>query len=178
MRKIIATIFASLVLLASCKGDRGPAGPAGPAGQDGNANVQSATIETKFSDWDWSFAALNWAIAFDWEAIDMDMVDYGALLVYLENPSPDVYAWHQLPLTMVITDSYSSVLETSYYDYGFSIFWTNSDLQRHEDLLRGYYDQEPLMFKVVLIDATSYASHQDIDYGDYEKVADAFGLER
>lgn len=175
MSKIIATIFASLVLFASCKGDRGPVGP---AGQDGNANVQSATIETKFSDWDWSDEAMNWAIAFDWDAIDMDMVDYGAMLVYLENPSSEVYAWHQLPLTMAITDEYSAILETSYYDYGFSIFWTNSDLQKHRDVLQSYYDQEPMMFKVVLIDATSYASRPDIDYSDYEEVANAFGLEK
>ncbi|MCQ2319522.1 MAG: hypothetical protein MJZ90_11500 [Bacteroidales bacterium] len=173
MRNIIAVFLTSLALLSSCKGDRGPAGP---AGQDGNANVQSATIETKFSDWDWSDEAMNWAIAFDWDAIDMDMVDYGAMLVYLENPSSEVYAWHQLPLTMAITDEYSAILETSYYDYGFSIFWTNSDLQKHRDVLQSYYDQEPMMFKVVLIDATSYASHPDIDYSDYEKVANAFGL--
>lgn len=175
MRNIIAVFLTSLALLSSCKGDRGPAGT---AGQDGNANVQSATIETKFSDWDWSDEAMNWAIAFDWDAIGTDMVDYGALLVYLENPSSEIYAWHQLPMTMVMTDSYSSVLETSYYAYGFSIFWTNSDLQKHRDVLQSYYDQEPMMFKVVLIDATSYASHPDIDYSDYEKVANAFGLEK
>lgn len=175
MRNIIAVFLTSMALLSSCKGDRGPAGP---AGQDGNANVQSATIETKFSDLDWSDEAMNWAIAFDWDAIDMDMVDYGAMLVYLENPSSEVYAWHQLPLTMAITDEYSAILETSYYDYGFSIFWTNSDLQKHRDVLQSYYDQEPMMFKVVLIDATSYASRPDIDYSDYEKVANAFGLEK
>lgn len=176
MRNIIAIILTSMVLLTSCKGDRGPMGPVGPAGQDGNANVQSATIETRFSDWDWSDEASNWAIAFDWDAIDMDMVDYGALLVYLENPSSDVYAWHQLPLTMVITDSYSAILETSYYDYGFSIFWTNSDLQKHKDVLQSYYDQEAMMFKVVLIDATSYAAHPDCDYSDYNEVKATFNL--
>jgi len=174
MRKIITTILTSLVLLTSCKGDQGPAGP---PGQDGNANVQSATIETRFSDWDWSDTEKNWAISFDWNAISLDMVDYGALLVYLENPRSDLYAWHQLPMTLVITDSYSAVLETSYYDYGFTIFWTNSDLQKHKDVLQSYYDEEPMMFKVVLIAANYYAAHPEIDYSNYEEVKTALNLE-
>jgi len=175
MRNIFKTLalFVATLTLFSC---RGPQGPTGPAGQDGNANVQSAKIETKFRDWDWSDEEKNWAIAFDWDAIDLDMVDYGALLVYLENPSPDYYAWHQLPMTLVINESYSTVLETSYYDYGFSIFWTNSDLQKHEDLLRSYYEAEDLMFKVVIIDATSYAAHPDCDYSNYEEVKKTFNL--
>lgn len=175
MRNIIAVFLTSMALLSSCKGDRGPVGP---AGQDGNANVQSATIETKFSDWYWSSGASNWTISFDWNAIDMNMVDYGAVLVYLENPSSEIYAWHQLPITMVFTDEYSAILETSYYDYGLSIFWTNSDLLKHRDVLQSFYDQEPMMFKIVLIDAASYASRPDIDYSDYEEVANAFGLEK
>jgi len=177
MRNIFAIIFVSFMLFVSCKGEQGPVGPAGQNGQDGNANVQSAQVETKFSDWDWSNEAKNWAIGFEWDAIDFDMVDYGALLVYMENPDSTIYAWHQLPLTMPITDSFSSILETSYYDYGFSIFWTNSDLQKHQEVLQSFYAMEPMLFKVVLIDATSYAAHPDCNYSDYDEVKTTFNIE-
>lgn len=175
MKKLIKTLSLLGVVFAffSC---RGPQGVPGPAGQDGNANVQSATVETAFSNWEWSDQASNWAISFDWGDIDVNIVDYGALLVYVENPSSEVYAWHQLPLTMPITDSFSAVLETSYYDGGFSIFWTNTDLQKHADVLESFYSMEPMLFKVVLIDATSYAAHPDCDYSDFEEVKNTFNI--
>ena len=155
----------SLFTITSCQG---PKGEPGPPGHDGNANVQSATVETKAADWFWDENALNWYLDLEWDAIDLDMVDYGAVLVYLENPDDNFYGWHQLPLTLYPNDQYSTTLETIYYDYALTIFWTNSDLQQHENPC-DFYDAN-LTFKVVLIDATTYAKYQNEDLSKYENL--------
>lgn len=160
----------SLFTLISCQG---PQGVPGPPGQDGNANVQSETVETKSVDWVWDNNALNWYLDLDWDAIDLDMVDYGAVLVYMENPG-EFYGWHQLPLTLYPNDQYSSTLETVYYEYGLTIFWTNSDLQQHHNPCELYNTN--LTFKVVLIDAAMYSKYQNEDLSDYETVKKLFNI--
>lgn len=170
--KIICLIII-LSVLYSCKG---PKGDMGPAGLEGNANVQSATVETIASDWSWDANALNWYVDFNWDAIDFGIVDYGALLVYMENPDTSFYAWHQLPLTIYPNDQYSSSLEVSYYDYGFTIFWTNSDLNQGQNPCN-LYDSGILEFKTVLIDATSYSKYKNMDLSDYSTVKKLFKIE-
>ncbi|MBR6774836.1 MAG: hypothetical protein IKM23_03895 [Bacteroidales bacterium] len=166
--KSLALLFAiTLFTITSCQG------PQGVPGQDGNANVQSATVETIASDWIWDEGGLNWYLDLGWDAIDLDMVDYGAVLVYMENPG-EFYGWHQLPLTLYPTDQYSATLETIYYDYGVTIFWTNSDLQQHENPCDFYNTN--LTFKVVLIDASTYAQYQNEDLSDYETVKRIFNI--
>lgn len=169
--KSLALLFVIALLTAtSC---RGPQGVPGVPGHDGNANVQSATVESIAVDWKWDANALNWYLDLEWDAIDLDMVDYGAVLVYMENPG-EFYGWHQLPLTLYPNDQYSSTLETVYYDYGLTIFWTNSDLQRHQNPCEFYNTN--LTFKVVLIDATTYAKYQNEDLSDYETVKKLFNI--
>lgn len=157
----------ALFAITSCEGPQGIPGP------PGNANVQSQTVETISSDWDWDAEACNWYLDLQWDAIDFDMVDYGAVLVYMENPT-DFYGWHQLPLTLYANEQYSSTIETVYYDDGLTIFWTNSDLQQHQNPCEFY--NANLTFKVVLIDAAMYSKHKDIDFSNYEIVKDVFKL--
>ena len=57
---------------------------------------------------------------------------------------------------------------TVFYDYALTIFWTNSDLKRHENPCEFYNTN--LEFKVVLIDATLFAEHQNEDLSNYETV--------
>ncbi|MBR5780942.1 MAG: hypothetical protein IKY27_03020 [Bacteroidales bacterium] len=167
--KSYALIFVmALFTIASCEGPRGPQGPPGHDGMDGNANVQSATVETVAADWGWDDNSCNWYLDLEWDAIDLDMVDYGAVLVYMENPSDNFYGWHQLPLTLYPNDQYSASLETIYYDYALTIFWTNSDLQKHQNPC-DFYGTD-LTFKVVLIDASLYAQYQNENLSDYETV--------
>lgn len=154
----------SLLIIVSCEG---PKGEPGPPGHDGNANVQSATVEIKASDWVWDDNALNWYLDLQWDAIDLDMVDYGAVLVYMENPG-DFYGWHQLPLTLYPNDQYSATMETIYYDYGVTVFWTNSDLQQHLNPCDFYGAN--MSFKVVLIDATTYGKYKNEDLSKYENL--------
>ena len=93
LRFIGLFLVMSLFAITSCEG------PKGDPGRDGNANVKSGTVVTKAADWEWDKDALNWYVDLEWDAIDYDMVDFGAVLVYMESPG-DFYAWHQLPLTL------------------------------------------------------------------------------
>ena len=161
----------SLFTITSCQG---PKGEPGPPGKDGNANVQSATVEVSAEDWVWDANACNWYLDLEWDAIDYDMVDYGAVLVYMENPGKDFYAWHQLPLTLYPNDQYSTTMETVYYDYALTIYWTNSDLQKHQNPC-DFYNSD-MEFKVVLIDAALYAKHQNEDLSNYETVKEIFNI--
>ncbi len=158
----------ALFAITSCQGPKGEPGP------PGNANVQSATVETIAADWVWDENSCNWYLDLEWDAIDLDMVDYGAVLVYMENPNNDFYGWHQLPLTLYPSDQYSATLETIYYDYALTIFWTNSDLQKHDNPCDFYNTN--LVFKVVLIDASLYSKYQNENLSDYETVEKLFNL--
>lgn len=161
LKSFALLLLMSLFAITSCEG------PQGPPGHDGNANVQSATVETTPYDWFWDEGALNWYLDLEWDAIDLDMVDYGAVLVYMENPG-EFYGWHQLPLTIYPNDQYSTTLETIYYDYGLSVFWTNSDLNQHENPCDFYGAN--ITFKVVLIDASVYAKYKNEDLSNYENL--------
>ncbi|MBR4156650.1 MAG: hypothetical protein IKU01_08150 [Bacteroidales bacterium] len=170
--KTFALFFVmALFAVTSCQG---PKGEPGPPGHDGNANVQSATVETTANDWVWDENSCNWYLDLEWDAIDLDMVDYGAVLVYMESPSESFYGWHQLPLTLYPTEQYSATLETVYYDYALTIFWTNSDLQRHENPCIFYNTN--IAFKVVLIDASLFSQYQNENLSDYETVEKLFDL--
>lgn len=158
----------ALFAITSCQGPKGEPGP------PGNANVQSATVETTAADWVWDENSCNWYLDLEWDAIDLDMVDYGAVLVYMESPSENFYGWHQLPLTLYPTEQYSATLETIYYDYALTIFWTNSDLQKHENPCAFYNTN--LAFKVVLIDASLYSKYQNENLSDYKTVEKLFNL--
>ena len=162
-----------ILALASCV--EGHADPVCPAGPGGNANVVSSTVEVGSNDWVYDANGSCWVLDLSWNEIDVDMVDYGAVLVYFENPNPSVLAWHQLPLTLYPSSLYSSTMETSYYDYGLSVFWTNSDLQQHENPC--YLYGSNLTFKIVLIDATVYMDYQDTDFSNYETVKQLFNLQ-
>ncbi len=157
-------------VLVSCQG---PKGEPGAPGRDGNANVRTETVKTTAYDWEWDENACNWYLDLDWDAIDYNMVDYGAVLVYMESPG-EFYAWHQLPLTLYPNEDYSTTLETVFYDYALTIFWTNSDLKRHENPCEFYNTN--LEFKVVLIDATLFAEHQNEDLSNYETVKKLFNI--
>ncbi|MGN0032534.1 MAG: hypothetical protein ACI358_01960 [Candidatus Limimorpha sp.] len=174
------TLFNSLTVLMiclavfSCKGPKGDQGPVGPAG---NANVFSAVVDTRPNNWIWDSGGCNWYVDFDWvDGITPDIVDNGAVLVYMENPNPSYYAWHQLPLTLYISDEYSSTVETTYYDGGLSLFWTNSDLNEHLNPCSAL-STDVLSFKVVAIDGYAFSNNSNCDFSDYEAVKRTFNLE-
>ena len=171
LKSIALFLVMSLFTVTSCQG---PKGEPGPPGKDGKVNVQSGTVKVSAEDWGWDANACNGYLDLEWDAIDYDMVDYGAVLVYMENPGKDFYAWHQLPLTLYPSDQYSATLETVYYDYALTIYWTNTDLQRHQNPC-DFYNSD-MEFKVVLIDAALYSKYHNEDLTNYETVKKLFNI--
>ena len=156
---VISLALMSVFFMVSCRG---------PKGDPGNANVKSSTVTVYSSDWYWD--ETSWRVDIKYEAINADITDYGAVLVYMDNGG----TWRQLPMTFYYYDSAndlycSSSLEVSSYDEGVSIFWTEND----------FYDgfrPDEHKFKIVVIAASYYNSRSDIDYSNYEAVKEAFQI--
>lgn len=161
MKKLSVIVLAlmSVFVMASCKG---------PKGDPGNANVVSSRLTIYPSQWKWDDP--SWRVDIDYNAINADINDRGAVLVYMDVEG----SWRQIPLTYYYYDDayesyYSSSLEVSTYLNGVTIFWTESDLSQLE--APGTHD-----FKIVVIAASYYASRTDVNYSDYEAVKTAFQL--
>lgn len=172
IKTLCVVIF--LTILCACEG------PEGPAGHDGNANVQSSTLETHAKDWSWNQQGSYWQLDIEWDAINFNIVDYGAVLVYMDFKGEGGYEWHQLPLTFHNQDQegnfYSTSIEPCYYDYGLTLFWTDSDFF-HGPNPCDLYDSGTLTFKIVAIDATCYAKYRYENLSDYNTVKLLFNLE-
>lgn len=168
---LICMTVLAISFLASC---RGPQGPQGPAGHDGNANVASSTVTVSPQEWYWDNNT-SWRVDFLYEAINANITDHGAVLVYME----DRNTWRQIPMTFyysVVDEEtnevtyYSSSLEVSTYDEGVSVFWTENDFYD------GYRPDHDIRFKIVVIAANIYKDRSDVDYSSYEAVKTAFQL--
>lgn len=162
---LICMTLIAMIGAVSCRG------PQGPAGQDGNANVVSTTITIPSNNWKWDNNT-SWRVDIEYKAISADIVDHGAVLVYME----DRNTWRQIPYTFYYSDFiedveyfYSSSLELSIYDDGLSIFWTENNFSDE-------YRPAETRFKIVVIAANYYNSRSDVDYSDYEAVKAAFQL--
>ena len=147
-------------------------GPQGPAGHDGNANVVSSTLTVRTNDWYWDNNT-SWRVDINYDAINANIDDFGAVLVYMNNGN----TWRQLPMTFYYTWNdnngnvvyCSSSLEVSSYEHGVSIFWTENDFYDG-------YRPDDHEFKIVVIAAGLYNSRTDVDYSSYEAVKTAFQL--
>ena len=165
--KLICMALFAMIFAVSC---RGPQGPQGPAGQDGNANVVSSTLTIYPDQWYWDNT--SWRVDIGYAAINANIDNYGAVLVYMDNQN----TWRQLPMTFYysvtennVVSFYSSSLEVSSYQGGVSIFWTENDFYN------GYRPDEH-RFKIVVIAASEYENRSDVDYSNYEAVKAAFQL--
>ena len=179
-----AILLALVIAMSSCykegyvgpqgpQGIQGPQGPQGPAGQDGYVNVASSTLTVHPNDWYWD--ETSWRVDIDYANITQQVTDYGAVFVYMDNNN----TWRQLPMTFYYSVNndqgdpvyYSSSLEVSSYDNGVSIFWTENDF------FDGYRPEEH-KFKIVVLEATVYATYRDkMDFDNYEEVKRVFKLE-
>ncbi|MBR4146494.1 MAG: collagen-like protein [Bacteroidales bacterium] len=183
MKKLSRILLAliAVTLMVACgkegpmgpQGPMGPMGPQGPAGQDGQdgyVNVVSSTLTVYPEDWYWDNT--SWRVDFDYDAVNYDVYNSGVVLVYMEMGE----TWRQIPMTFYYTYEengnvyyYSSSLETSFYQGGVSVFWTESDFYD------GYRPEEH-RFRLVAIEAGYYSSHPELDYSNYEVVKEALQL--
>jgi hypothetical protein len=150
-------LLVTITFFSSCKKE----GPAGLAGKDGNANVVSSTITSS----SWAYTAPSWATTFDYPAITQDIINSGAVLVYLKVGNN----YNQLPLTFYQTSSYSSTIEVSTFVGGLSLLWTDSDLTQPNN------PGSPT-FKIVVIASSGMIQNPNVDYSNYEDVKATFNL--
>ena len=155
---VITLAILSVFAMASCRGPKG------------NANVKSSTVTVRSSDWYWDNT--SWRVDLEYKAIDANIDDYGAVLVYMDNNN----TWRQLPMTFyysAVVDGeeyyYSSSLEVSSYEEGVSIFWTENDFYDG-------YRPDDHDFKIVVIAASEFNRRSDVDYSNYEAVKKAFQI--
>jgi hypothetical protein len=165
--KTITTVIAGLALtlgltLTSCqKGETGPAGPAGTNGTNGNANVVSSSITTSA----WSYVSPSWEMTFTYPAITQNILDKGAVLVYVQSGTN----YYQLPYTLYPQNTYSRTYTFVHYLGGLKVFVTDSDLTQPSN-------PGSLTFKVVVIAASQIDENPNVNYDNYEEVKKAFNL--
>ena len=174
MKKLSMICMTVLAVFAmfSCRG------PQGPAGHDGNANVASSTLTIKSSDWEWSERNGNWSVTIDYPAINNNVYNHGAVLVYMDVDG----GWSQIPLTYYYQDYIqsedgtqeiinceASIEVCTLSDGAVRLYWTESD----------FYDgMRPLTrdYKIVAIETSVFDNRTDVDYSDYNAVKKAFQL--
>jgi hypothetical protein len=172
---VICMAILAVAFMASC---RGPQGPAGHDGHDGNANVSSSTVTVNSRDWEWNDVNGQWVVTIDYGAINSNVFNYGAVLVYMDVDG----AWSQVPLTYyyqdeivndegetVVINCAASIEVATLNDGGVRIFWTESDF--YDGMRPNTHD-----FKIVAIEASVYSTRSDVDYSSYEAVKTAFQL--
>ena len=135
-------------------------GPAGEDGKDGNANVVSSSITSG----SWSFVSPSWSQSFTYSAITQDILDNGAVLVYVASG----VNYYQLPYTFYPTSSYSRTYNYVHYLGGLKVYVTDSDLNTPEP--------GTLKFKVVVIEASGQIKNPNVDLNNYQAVKKAFNL--
>ena len=161
--KLVCMALLAMVCLVSCRGPKT------------NANVYSSTVTVYSSDWRWEDP--SWRVDLAYDAIDLDVHNYGAVLVYMNNEN----TWRQIPMTYYysvieedenhnpVTIYCSSSLEVSSYQGGVSIFWTENDFYN------GYRPKDH-QFKIVALSSADYSARSDVDYSNYEAVKAAFQI--
>jgi hypothetical protein len=161
MNKLI--FFGAILFLISCGKDGaiGPEGPAGKDGTNGNANVVSSTLTSSA----WTYNDPSWEISFTYEAITQDIIDHGAVLVYVGDGSTYI----QLPVTFYFSSSYSSTLDFVTYVGGLKVRQADSDLTQPDN-------PGSMTFKIVVIAASTLKKGIEINLNDFEEVKKAFGL--
>ena len=135
-------------------------GPAGEDGKDGNANVVSSSITSG----SWSFVSPSWSQSFTYSAITQDILNNGAVLVYVASG----VNYYQLPYTFYPTSSYSRTYNYVHYLGGLKVYVTDSDLNTPEP--------GTLKFKVVVIEASGLMKNPNVDLNNYQEVKKAFNL--
>jgi hypothetical protein len=160
MKTLLKTcIVVTALLFNSCIGEQGPVGP---AGEDGNANVKSSSLTTS----GWNYLSPDWYINFSYNAITQDILDNGAVLVYVQSGSN----YFQLPYTFYPSSTYSRTYTFKHYLGGLSVYVTDSDLTQPAN-------PGLLTFKVVVIASSALAKHPNVDLNNYNEVKKTFELQ-
>ncbi|MDP1747567.1 MAG: hypothetical protein Q8L90_18475 [Bacteroidota bacterium] len=160
-KTLISGMFALTVLLfgACSKPKDGAPGAQGP---QGNANVQSST----FTVTSWGYTAPYYYVDLPVSSITQDIINTGAVLVYLKDGSANV----QLPYTWYPNANYSETLTPLITLGNVRILVEDSDQTQPDN--PGAGDQ----FKVVVMASKSMLRNPHIDFKNFASVEKAFNL--
>ena len=147
-------------MVSSCAKD-GETGPAGKDGKDGNANVNSKefTITNWIKDGDKYKGTISYSV------ITADIVNNGAVLVYISNGSGGYIA---MPISF-LSNGYLYMYTPVFYEGGVTV-WASSTKTSYSGPNSG-------TFKVVAIDGKSIKKAKTvIDLNNYQEVKNYFNL--
>ena len=154
----IGLLIAGATTFSNC--EKGEDGKDGIDGIDGNANVVSSSITSG----SWTFVSPSWSQSFSYSAITQDILDNGAVLVYVASG----VNYYQLPYTFYPSSVYSRTYTYVHYLGGLKVYVTDSDLDTTEP--------GTLKFKVVVIEASGQIKNPNVDLNNYQAVKKAFNL--
>jgi hypothetical protein len=112
-------------------------------------NIESDIITIQSSDWFWSDP--YWGVHISYAAITQDVVDNGAVLVYMEVTANN---YTQLPITIYPETSYSTSVEATHTVGMLKIYFADSD---HLTLSPGQRK-----FKIVVIQNKNKVTNEEI----------------
>jgi hypothetical protein len=155
--KIVAACLVTATLFTNC--NKGDTGPAGADGTNGNANVKSQTSTNL--NWTFNNATLQFETNISVPAITQDIVDRGAVLVYLQDGGTS----SQLPVS-----GFVDAATILYFDFEYSIGNVKM-IVSNSDLDNSIVPQSTLRFKIVAMSASARAAHPNLnEYKDIQSV--------
>lgn len=169
MKKLVYAAV-SLLMITGCAKD-GETGPAGPAGANGAANVKTITWTAGPSSWttigtpgnsDHSKSHIK-----TWIDLSQDVIDNGLVITYLSDGS----SISPIPISVPITGG-TTVNFTPYYSVGqIEILVQLSNFQTPNT------STSILEWRTVIVPPIERIKHPEINWNDYNQVANAFHLE-
>lgn len=162
----LKTIIAIVVIMATFTACQKPEkGDAGTPGKDGNANVQSTSLNV--TGWTWD--ATNYWRYSSWTNVSLltqDVIDGGAVMLYQKMSSGEYIA---LPISANVT---STVQEHDFFFYNvgtLKIIIENSDLSDPNPA--GY------LYKLVCIPKAARIKNPNVNMLNYSEVKKAYDIE-
>lgn len=125
---------------------------------------ETKLVSSSIKSTNWSYNDPSWQISFSYEEIDQDVIDNGAVLVYMKLGTSSI----QLPIVFT-NDGYQSIVDAEIYVGGLTISWTDTDLIQP-------INPSEREFKIVVISSSGLAQNPNIDFKDYNAVKQAFKL--
>jgi hypothetical protein len=144
-------------------GTNGVDGQQGIPGINGNANVRSATFHVYTSSW--TLAAPKYYKIISYGYITQDILDNGAVLVYMQDASG---SWYATPFILYYT-GYSTEIYQIIKVGQVVITVMDSDLTQTSN-------PGDMIFKIVVIAGSAKSLHKNIDYNNYNEVKKTFNL--
>ena len=148
-KKIYLFALLSLTLFSSCKKKT-----------YGNTDTETNTYSVS---WTWEDPSYTCTISDP--AITQEVVDKGAVLVYISNGNG---GWVALPCTIPIDGTYSSTYTPTHYVGGVKIWKTDTDLLT--------LDPGTSSIKLVILSQHALLENPNVDWTDYKEVEEAVAL--